>query len=53
MSADQRSDTYDATGWEQWLASNLAGLQQRSLFRTLRPTVPGLSAVEVRLARYA
>lgn len=32
------------------MAASVAGLQQRNLFRTLRPTVPGLSAVEVRRA---
>ena len=43
----QRDAAELAPSWSQWLAASVGGLQQRSLFRTLRPTVPGLSAVEV------
>lgn len=37
-----------STEWDAWLSSSLAGLHSGNLFRTLRPTVPGTSAVEVR-----
>ena len=47
MGAIQVEDAETAPSWDQWLAASVAGLQERSLFRTLRPTVPGLSAVEV------
>ncbi|KAL4451868.1 hypothetical protein ABPG75_007530 [Micractinium tetrahymenae] len=37
--------------WEQWLEGSVASLHERSLFRTLRPTVPGLSAVEAAVSQ--
>ena len=40
--------TQPPASWDEWLAASVAQLRQHSLFRTLRPTVPGLSAVEVR-----
>lgn len=39
----------DSGCWDAWLGSSLAGLRERELFRTLRPTIPGRSAVEVLL----
>ena len=47
MASMQLDDAGTAPSWDHWLAASVAGLQERSLFRTLRPTVPGLSAVEV------
>jgi 8-amino-7-oxononanoate synthase len=47
MSSEDIHDAESASGWDEWLAASVADLQRRSLFRTLRPTVPGLSAVEV------
>lgn len=45
----QQAEEPQASGsWDTWLAASVAQLRQHSLFRTLRPTVPGLSAVEVR-----
>ncbi|KAL4856178.1 8-amino-7-oxononanoate synthase [Chlorella vulgaris] len=47
-SEQQRGEPDD---WQQWLASSVAGLHSRSLFRMLRPTVPGLSAVEASMSQ--
>lgn len=44
----QAQEAQPPASWDDWLANSVAQLRQRSLFRTLRPTVPGLSAVEVR-----
>ena len=44
----QAQEAQPPASWDDWLTSSVAQLRQRSLFRTLRPTVPGLSAVEVR-----
>lgn len=51
MSSAQLSEAGEAQGWDDWLAASVAGLQQRNLFRTLRPTVPGLSAVEAAMSQ--
>ena len=48
MQPSGASEAQPQPSWEQWLADSVAGLHRRNLFRTLRPTVPGLSAVEVR-----
>lgn len=35
--------------WDSWLETKVDALHQRSLFRTLRPTIPGQSAIEVQM----
>ena len=46
----QSYSTHNPDGWQTWLDASVTDLHRRSLFRTLRPTIPGTSAVEVQIS---
>ena len=37
--------------WQPWLDASVSSLKQRALFRSLRPTIPGLSPVQVQVTQ--
>ncbi|PSC69499.1 8-amino-7-oxononanoate synthase isoform A [Micractinium conductrix] len=52
ISQEKRREPATPPGpWGQWLDASVNSLHARSLFRTLRPTVPGQSAVEVGISQ--
>lgn len=42
-------DKNNSNSWQPWLEASVSSLKQRGLFRSLRPTVPGDSPIQVQI----